>query len=261
MRARHAANAVVIAVILGTAACSPGPSGGAAAAASPAASPVASGPAASGGPAAAGPLHGRLRDGLLTQAQLPQGFNLNTAKIESTTTGAPHAPASTVPLASMPCSEIGVDSFMTRHAPPLEDVAVAMEQVPAVDGTSDTIEEGWFGQESIDRYAPGGAAAVMSALRDAVARCPSYKDTFVDGSSGETTVSSATTAASGDEGLVVRTRTTMADAGDPYLGETGFVRQGDVILMVQKIGAQKPPAGVDAILVPAAAAYRAAAGR
>ncbi|WP_354382952.1 hypothetical protein [Streptomyces sp. PvR034] len=188
---------------------------------------------------------------------------MNTAKIEATTTGAPHAPASTVPIASMPCSEIGVESFLTRHAPPLEDVAVGVEmELPEItgDGTGGDAPEGWFGQESLDRYAPGGAAAVMSALRDAVARCPSYKDTFVSGTSGETTVSLATTDAPGDEGLVVRTKTTMDGVADPFLGETGFVRQGDVIIMVQKTAAQKPPAGVDAVLVPAAAAYRAAAG-
>ncbi|MFI5986689.1 hypothetical protein ACIBEA_38245 [Streptomyces sp. NPDC051555] len=219
--------------------------------------PVASPPAA----AAAGPLHGRLRDGLLTRDRLPKGFLLNTAQVQAATTGAPHGPASTVPIASMPCSELGVESFMTRHAPPLEDVAVGVElELPEVTGNEDEVDEGWFGQESLDRYAPGGAAAVMSAIRDAVARCPSYKDTYVGGDTGETTVSLAKTDAPGDDGLVLRTKSTMTGLADPFLGETGFVRQGDVILMVQKAAAQKPRVAMEAVLVPAAAAYRAAAG-
>jgi hypothetical protein len=48
---------------------------------------------------------------------------------------------------------------------------------------------------------------------------------------------------------------------DPYITEKGFVRMGDVILMVQKVVAQKPQSGVEAVLSPAVAAYRAAAAR
>ncbi|MEU1661786.1 hypothetical protein ABZ527_37780 [Streptomyces griseofuscus] len=60
-------------------------------------------------PAASVPLRNRLRDGLLTQDRLPHGLKLMTEQIDSTTTGAPHT-LSTVPLASMPCSQLAVAS-------------------------------------------------------------------------------------------------------------------------------------------------------
>ncbi|MER7585531.1 hypothetical protein ABTY56_36795, partial [Kitasatospora sp. NPDC097691] len=68
---------------------------------------------------------GPLRAGLLTADRLPPGFRLDTEKVNSTTTDPPHTP-SPVPIASMPCSELAVESFMTKHAPPAEDVAVGV---------------------------------------------------------------------------------------------------------------------------------------
>lgn len=201
------------------------------------------------------PLQDRLRDGLLTGRQLPQGFELLSAAVNSTTTGAPHQPASAVSLDRMPCADLGVQSFMTVHAPPVEDVAVAMQQVPA-DGADD---DGWFGQESLDRYPPGRAAEVMAAVRAAAQRCASYPTTLAGGTEVQETVSVVRPGVPADDGLLLRV--TSAYPGDPvpYVTETGFVREGDVILMVQKTVAQKPSSGVETVLAPAVAAYRAAA--
>ncbi|MGW3326246.1 hypothetical protein [Streptomyces virginiae] len=242
MRAPHAAVAVAVATtaIVAASACTADPS-----ARPPSAPPSAPTP----------PQHG-LRDGLLTQAQLPDGFRTLTQQVNSTTTGAPHAPASTVPIASMPCPELAVGAFMTVHAPPVEDVAVGLEQVPADDGDGE--DEGWFGQESLDRYAPGRAAAVMDAIRGAAQRCPSYTDTFVTGTHGQSTVSVTAADVPADDSLVLRITTTVPEVTDPFISETGFVREGDVILMVQKVVGQKPRAGVEAVLPAAVAAYRKA---
>lgn len=236
MRARHAAVTVAVATtaIVAASAC----------AADPSAHP----------PSPSAPTRHNLRDGLLTQAQLPDGFRALTQQVDSTTTGAPHAPASTVPIASMPCPELAIGTFMTAHAPPEEDVAVALEQVPADDGE----DEGWFGQESLDRYAPGRAAAVMDAIRGAAQRCPSYTDTFVTGTHGQSTVSVTGTGLRAEDSLVLRITTTMPEVTDPFISETGFVREGDVILMVQKVAGQKPRSGVEAVLPAAVAAYRKA---
>ncbi|MFJ9517758.1 hypothetical protein ACIRPK_05725 [Kitasatospora sp. NPDC101801] len=194
-----------------------------------------------------------LRAGLLTQERLPPGFELLTAEIDSTTTGAPHRPASTVPIAEMPCSELGVDSFMTAHAPPAEDVAVGLQQEPA-DGAGD----GWFGQEVLDRYPSGRAAEVMVAIRGAAQRCASYTRTLGDGTPVQDVVSTAGAAVPADDILVLRIVSAHPGQDDPFVTETGFARIGDVILTVQQVVAQNPSAGVRAVLVPAVEAYRAA---
>ncbi|MGW0771901.1 hypothetical protein [Streptomyces sp. NPDC002676] len=231
MRAHHVAVAAAITAILATSACSAGSS----------ARP----------PSTSVPLRDRLRDGLLTQAQLPHGFKLMTGKIDSTTTGAPHTP-STVPIASMPCSQLTVESFMTAHARPGEDVAVAVEQEPVGD------DYGWFGQESLDRYAPGQAAAVMAAVRGVTQRCTAYTDALDDGTRTQNTVSVRGADVRADDSLVLRIASTLSGDTDPYITETGFVREGNVILMVQKMSAKKPQSGVETVLSPAVAAYRAA---
>ncbi|MET8749727.1 hypothetical protein ABZW32_06520 [Streptomyces sp. NPDC004667] len=245
MRTRHVVGAVAVAAlaVLGTSACSAGSQAGSKAGPSPSA-PSSAVPSASASP------RDRLRDGLLTQARLPQGFRLLTEEVNSTTTGAPHAPAATVPIASMPCSELGVDSFMTAHARPLEDVAVGLEQVPD--------DDGWFGQEALDRYAPGRAAEVMADIRGAAQRCPSYATALGSGTTTQETVSVTGADVPADDGLVLRISSTLPDDPDPYVSERAFVREGDVILMVQKTIAQKPRSGVEAVLPAAVAAYRAA---
>ncbi|MFY4722705.1 hypothetical protein [Streptomyces sp. LaBMicrA B280] len=176
-----------------------------------------------------------------------------TGRTDSTTTGAPHTP-STVPLTSMPCSQLTVSSFMTAHARPVEDVAVAVEREPV--GGDDY---GWFGQESLDRYAPGRAAAVMAAVRGVARRCTTYTDALVDGTRTRNTVSVTRADARADDSLVLRIASAFSGDTDPYITETGFVREGDVILMVQKVVERKPKSGVETVLSPAVAAYRAAA--
>jgi len=237
VRRQHVVAAAVTMAILGASACSADSSGGAPAAAASARTPS----------------EGRLRDGLLTRAQLPAGFRLTEGEVNSTTTGAPHRSAPTVPIASMPCSELGVESFMTAHARPVEDVAVGLEQEP-VGGPDD---EGWFGQEALDRYAPGQAAEVMAAIRAAAQRCTSFATTLAGGTQVQEAASVTGADVPADDSLVLRITSTHPGTPDPFVTETAFVREGDVIVMVQKVVAQKPPAGVEAVLPRAVAAYRA----
>lgn len=143
---------------------------------------------------------------------------------------------------------------MTVHAPPLEDVAVGLQRNPP-----DETDDGWFGQESLDRYAPGRAAEVMAALRGAAERCASYTNTSADGTRVQEVVSVARAEVAADDSLVLRITSDFPGQADPFVTETAFVREGDVILMVQKVGAQKPSSGVEAVLPSAVAAYRAAA--
>uniref|UniRef100_A0AB33JZR7 PknH-like extracellular domain-containing protein n=2 Tax=Kitasatospora sp. CMC57 TaxID=3231513 RepID=A0AB33JZR7_9ACTN len=220
--------------VLGTSACSVGPAGSA------------------GHPTPSA--RRSLRAGLLTQDRLPQGFELLSAQVDSTTTGAPHQPASTDSLAQMPCSELGVESFMTVHAPPLEDVAVGLQRNPP-----DETDDGWFGQESLDRYAPGRSAEVMAAVRAAAQRCASFTSTLAGGTQVQETASVTAAGVAADDGLVLRIVSAYPGEADPFVTETGFVREGDVILMVQQVVAQKPSSGVTTVLAPAVAAYRAAA--
>ncbi|MBD0691075.1 hypothetical protein [Streptomyces sp. CBMA123] len=196
----------------------------------------------------------RLRDGLLTRDQLPQGFQLLTEDVNSTTTGAPHTP-STIPIASMPCSELGVESFMTTHALPAEDVAVGLERTPVGDE-----DMGWLGQESLDRYAPEQAAAVMASIRGAVQRCASYTTTSLDGGQTQETASATAAEISADDSLLLRTTWTHPGDPKPFVGETAFVRMGDVILMVQQVADKKPPSDTEKILAAAVKTYRAAGG-
>ncbi|GHF78140.1 hypothetical protein GCM10018790_65130 [Kitasatospora xanthocidica] len=199
----------------------------------------------------------RLRDGLLTQDRLPRGFRLNTAEADSTTTGAPHTP-SAVPIAAMPCSELGVDSFMTAHAPPAEDVAVGVERTPVGDGDDDS---GWFGQEALDRYQPGQAAAVMAAIREAARRCASFTTTVVDGTPLRQTVSVTPAGVPADDGLLLHLTSTFPDDPQPFIDETAFVRIGDVIVLVQRIADRKPSSDSEAVLAAAVTTYRSATGR
>ena len=57
---------------------------------------------------------------------------------------------------------------------------------------------------------------------------------------------------------MLRVASTFSGDTDPFITETGFVREGDVIIMVQKMVARKPRSGVETVLSPAVAAYRAA---
>ncbi|MEU6232968.1 hypothetical protein [Kitasatospora sp. NPDC047058] len=246
MRARHLTAAVAVLAVLGVPACSAGsqdrPATGATSVAAAGAAP------------GRVPLQDRLRAGLLTGDRLPQGFRLNTAEVESTTTGAPHGPASAVPIASMPCSELGVESFMTAHAPPAEDVAVGLDREPV-----DHDDLGWSGQEALDRYPPGQAAEVMAAIRGAAARCASYTNTLSDGTPLQETVSVTAAGVPADDGLLLHVTSVFPGGTNRFVDETAFVRTGDVILMVQEVAEEKPSADTETVLSAAVAAYRSAA--
>ncbi|MFJ2779576.1 hypothetical protein [Kitasatospora sp. NPDC087315] len=116
------------------------------------------------------PLQDRLREGLPTAGQLPSEFQLLTDETDSATAG---TPASGAPIASVPCPGLSPGHFLTARARPLEDVAVGLEK-PSADADG----FGWFGQESLDRYAPGQAAAVLAAIRSTAQRCASCTDTL-----------------------------------------------------------------------------------
>ncbi|MEU9045941.1 MULTISPECIES: hypothetical protein [unclassified Kitasatospora] len=236
MHTRHCAVAGVVLAVLALSACSTGPQ-------------PRPGSAASGRV----PLE-RLRDGLLTQNRLPQGFRLNTEEVNSTTTRPPYTP-STVPIAAMPCKELGVDSFMTTHAPPAKDVAVGVERTPVGDD-----DLGWFGQEVLDRYAPGQAAAVMDAIRGAAGRCASYTSTLVDGTQLQETASVTAAKVPTDDSLLLHLTSTFPEDGTTFVKVTAFARVGDVILMVQHAAVDTASSDTETVLTAAVTAYRSAAG-
>ncbi|WP_282205681.1 hypothetical protein [Kitasatospora fiedleri] len=196
-----------------------------------------------------------LRAGLLTADLLPKGFTLNTSEVESTTTRAPRAASTyvpnTEPLESMPCSELGITSFLTTHAKPLEDVAVGLERQPVGDD-----DFGWGGQEVLDRYPFGRAAAALDAVRAAVGRCADFSTVLVDGSVLQ---ESATAIQVGDSLRVRITSMPPPDGVHPWVDETAFVRFGDVVLTVQQAGTDRPTDDLQTVLDAAVQAYRARA--
>ncbi|MER7845654.1 hypothetical protein ABTZ03_17110 [Kitasatospora sp. NPDC096077] len=199
---------------------------------------------AGGGPAGAAPT---LHDALLTAARLPAGFELLPD-----VSPAPRRRAPGEPIASMPCTELTVTQLLPTHTPSLEHVSVGLKG-PAAD--ADGID--WFGEETLDRYGPGKAAAAMADLRGAVRRCPTYTTDFPDGTSEQGTLSTEDPGLPGDEGLVLRVASLFPGGTDPFVSEVAFVREGDVILTVHKVVDQKPLAGVEAVLPAAVTAYRA----
>ncbi|MER7585395.1 hypothetical protein, partial [Kitasatospora sp. NPDC097691] len=156
--------------------------------------------------------------------------------------------------ASMPCSELAVESFMTKHAPPAEDVAVGVTRPPAGDD-----DLSWFGQEVLDRYAPGQAAEVMTAIRGVAGRCASYTDTLAGGEQLRVTATVSPADPRGDDSLLLRITSTFPDDPEPWVDETAFVRTGDVILVVQEIVEHPPTSGTRDVLAAAVTAYRSAA--
>ncbi|MFE7526256.1 hypothetical protein ACFU7Y_11085 [Kitasatospora sp. NPDC057542] len=236
MRTRHGAVVGIVLAVLGVSACTADQKAGPEAAA--AFTPV--------------PAPKSLREGLLTQERLPRGFRLNKVTVEPTSTAASVTP---VPIASLRCDELEVDSFMTTHAPPLENVAVGLERTPT--GGED---DGWFGRESLDRYVPGRAAEVMDAIRGAAKRCASFTTTLTDGTRIRETASVTPAGVPADESLLIHFTSAFPGDSKPFEKVTGFVRQGDVILVVQHSSSRKPSTDAQEVLAAAVKAYRSTAG-
>ncbi|MFF4345337.1 hypothetical protein ACFY00_36185 [Kitasatospora sp. NPDC001540] len=262
--------AAAVAVVLGAAVgCSEGGDGSGAArkAGDAAATDAATGGTASGGTASGGTggggVGGRapqvLRDGLLTKLRLPVGFTLNTNEVESTTTRAPGGPTrpSPEPLASMPCDDIGVSAFVTRHAPPLEDVAVGLQRSPAEDDVEDL---GWFGQESLDRYPPGRAARVIAELRAAALRCagPVARGDGSDRTERTVTAEPLDVGPLGG-GLLLRTADRSDHLGLTWVDRTVVLPVGDdVLLIIQEVVSEQESPDLLRAAGAAVAAYRSA---
>ncbi|MFD9689353.1 hypothetical protein [Kitasatospora sp. NPDC059088] len=130
-----------------------------------------------------------------------------------------------------------------------------MERTPVGDD-----DLGWFGQESLDRYGPGQAAAVMDAIRSVVRGCANYTRTLADGTRLQETASVTAAQMPADDSLLLHTTSAFPSDPDPYVGETAFVRMGDVILMVQQVPGQKASPDTEQVLAAAVTAYRAAGG-
>ncbi|MFH9355002.1 hypothetical protein [Kitasatospora sp. NPDC017646] len=236
MRTRHCAVVGIVLAVLGVPACTADQKTGPEAVA--AFTPV--------------PAPKSLREGLLTQERLPRGFRLNKVEAGPTSTAASATP---VPIASLRCDELEVDSFMTTHAPPLENVAADLERTPT-GGEND----GWFGQELLDRYAPGRAAEVIDAIRGTAKRCASFTTTLTDGTKIRETASVTPAGVPADDGLLIHFTSTFPGDSKPFEKVTGFVRQGDVILVVQHSSSQKPSTDTQEVLAAAVKAYRSAGG-
>ncbi|QKW19523.1 hypothetical protein HUT16_10995 [Kitasatospora sp. NA04385] len=189
-----------------------------------------------------------LRDALLTADRLPPGYALRTGAADLTTTRAPSGGGSPEPLAEVPCEELDTDSFLTRHAPPLEDVAVGVERPPA-----DDLDRGWSGRESLERYPPGRAARILADLLAAALRCAAPGTALVDGTRSERTV--AVEPLGG--GLLLHVTWRAVDGGGPvWTDRTAVLRDGDVLLVVQENGGEREAADLRAVVDAAVAAYQ-----
>lgn len=195
---------------------------------------------------------GRLRDLLLSAERLPPGYVLRAGAAGLATAGAPGGGAGPGPLVAVDCGEFDTGSFLTRHAPPLEDVAVGLERVPA--GGRD---RGWSGRESLERYPPGRAGRVLADLRAAALRCAAAGTAVVAGTGSERTVAVEPLG----DGLLLRvTRRATGGGGPTWIDRTAVVRSGDVLLVVRESGGEQESAELPVVLGAAVAAYRDAAG-
>ncbi|WP_224283757.1 hypothetical protein [Streptomyces sp. LS1784] len=158
----------------------------------------------------------------------------------------------------MPCSDLVTDSFLATHTQFLEEAWVSLERPPT---DPHDLADGWYGEETLDRYGPGQAATVMTAIRGAAQRCASYSDVLpLGGPATRNTVSTKDAGVPADDSLVLRITVTSADDNQPWVIERAFVRERDVLLTVDKLIEQAPVVGVEAVLPAAVAAYRAAGG-
>ncbi|MFI6157284.1 hypothetical protein ACIBCA_31890 [Kitasatospora sp. NPDC051170] len=194
-----------------------------------------------------------LREGLLTQDGLPEGFKLGRVLVDPTSTAAAGTPTA---IADLRCDELEVDEFVTTHAPPVEYVAADLERTSA-----DAEDMGWFGRESLDRYAPGRAAEVMDAIRATAQRCGSYLTTFTDGTKVQETASVAPAGVPADDSFLIHFTSTFPGDSKPFEEVSGFARLGDVVLVVKQAPDQKPPTDSQKVLAAAVKAYVTAPAR
>ncbi|MFJ8628406.1 hypothetical protein ACIRD3_36980 [Kitasatospora sp. NPDC093550] len=151
------------------------------------------------------------------------------------------------------------ESFLVTHTQVLDEAWVSLERPPT---DPHSLADGWYGEETLDRYGPGQAAAVMTAVRGAAQRCASYSDALpLGGPATHNTVETKDPGVPADDGLVLRITVTSADDTQPWVIERAFVREGDVLLTVDKLIEQAPVVGVEAVLPAAVAAYRASSSR
>ncbi|MFB7944995.1 hypothetical protein ACFC6L_08745 [Kitasatospora phosalacinea] len=197
-----------------------------------------------------------LRDGLLTAQRLPEGYELFGGGANGTDAPADEDPEEDAPepLASMPCGDIEVESFVTTHAPPLEvaTVGVAPREEDGRDG--DGLGYGW---ETLGRYPSGGAAKVLAELWRTARRCAVSSDTSPDGSNR---VEQSVTAEPFGTGLLLTVTTRAGSTRETLTGRAVVLRDGDVLLLVQEVGGGEDSAGLAGLVDAAAAAYRDAAG-
>ncbi|MFE1321148.1 hypothetical protein [Kitasatospora phosalacinea] len=223
------AAAVAVAVVLGGAGCSAGGRGA--------------------GPEA-------LRDGLVTAERLPEGYGLFGGGADGTDVPVVEDPEEDgpEPLASMSCGELGLESFVTTHAPPLEVAAVGV--APARKGVRDADGE-WYGWETLGRYPSGRAAEVVAELWRTARRCAVSADTSPDGSNR---IGQFVTAEPFGTGLLLTVTTRAASTRESLTDRAAVLRDGDVLLVVQEFGGGEDTAGLSGLVAAAGAAYRAAAG-
>ncbi|MFD7729963.1 hypothetical protein ACFV6F_06225 [Kitasatospora phosalacinea] len=199
-----------------------------------------------------------LRDGLLTEERLPEGYALFPGESDGTSALAaddPDEEDGPEPLASMPCVDLGVDPFVTLHAPPLEVAGVGI--APAAEGDRGAGPD-WYGRETLGRYPSGGAAKVLAELRRTALRCAVSTDVSPDGSNR---IDQFVTAEPFGTGLLLTVTTRAGATRESLTDRTAVLRDGDVLLVVQEIGGEEDSTGLPGLVDAAAAAYRDAAGR
>lgn len=171
-----------------------------------------------------------------------------TTPVNAHNTAPPSEARTAVPLSAMTCPDLQRVNFLALHDHPVEDVATGIERRPVA-----ADDDGWFGSEAIDVYAPGQAASAMAAIRRVARGCHSYTDTDPDST---ITVTATDPRLGADDGLVLTYTIKLAVDDGPMTMQIAFLRSGDAIITVVDSPRFASPDDVGTILKPAWAAFR-----
>lgn len=180
---------------------------------------------------------------LLTAADLPAGYTVqSTAPTEN----------SGLRTREPDCSEfkLGFSFVDNTKTPASAQVAVLVVQ-------PDPAGYGWRGVETLRSYPGDGAHGVMEAIRRYVAKCPSGVDLGGD----PTKFALAPGTGTGDESLTVTARTTKNEGLRVADTDITFIRRGNVLISVDEDASLAPTTGVSDELMAAARAADAKAAK
>lgn len=179
---------------------------------------------------------------LLTAADLPAGYTVQSITPSENSGLGNREPD---------CSEFKLGSdFVDNAAPASAQVAARVVQ-------PDAAGYGWRGVETLRAYPGDGAQGVMGAIRRYVAKCPSG----VDLSGDPTKFTLAPGTGTGDESLTVTARTTKNEGIRVADTDITFIRRGSVLIALDESASLAPATGISDQLMAVARAADAKAAK